>query len=98
MKYEKAALTFEEQATQLINRGLIADHRQLIERLQATNYYRFTRGIMLLIIRQWLERVNSSHSWHTRVESLFDDFPEIDIVALGLDPAWREHPVWNPGS
>ena len=45
MKYEKVALTFEEQATQLINRGLIADHRQLMERLQATNYYRFTRHL-----------------------------------------------------
>lgn len=42
MKYEKAALTFEEQATQLIDRGLIADHGHLMERLQATNYYRFT--------------------------------------------------------
>jgi abortive infection bacteriophage resistance protein len=53
-------------------------------------------GIMLLIIRHWLERVNSSHSWHTRVENLFDAFPEIDLVALGLDLAWREHPVWSP--
>lgn len=52
-------------------------------------------GIMLLICRHWLARVNSSHSWHERVEQLFTAFPGIDVAAMGLPPAWRNNPVWK---
>jgi abortive infection bacteriophage resistance protein len=41
-RYEKPALTFEEQADQLLNRGLQADRSALTARLQVTNYYRLT--------------------------------------------------------
>jgi len=40
LKYPKQALTFEEQADQLLVRGLEADRDQLISRLQATSYFR----------------------------------------------------------
>ena len=36
VKYTKPALTFEQQADQLINRGLRADKEQLVKRLEAT--------------------------------------------------------------
>ncbi len=42
MAYTKAALSFEEQADQLIERGLLADRNELIGRLQAVNYYRLS--------------------------------------------------------
>ena len=42
MIYDKQPLTFEAQAEQLRQRGLQADPQQLIKRLSATNYYRFT--------------------------------------------------------
>lgn len=42
MKYQKPALTFEQQADQLLERGLIADRDKLIQRLQATSYFRFS--------------------------------------------------------
>jgi abortive infection bacteriophage resistance protein len=42
MKYQKQALTFEEQADCLIQRGLIADRILLIRRLEAVNYYRLS--------------------------------------------------------
>jgi abortive infection bacteriophage resistance protein len=39
MKYEKPALSFEEQADKLICRGLVADRDSLIARLKVTSYY-----------------------------------------------------------
>lgn len=42
MRYEKRALTYEEQADQLLERGLIADRDALIDRLSAVSYYRLS--------------------------------------------------------
>lgn len=42
MKYEKAALSFEQQADRLIGRGLQADRNELIRRLEAVSYYRLS--------------------------------------------------------
>lgn len=42
MKYEKPPLTFEQQADQLIGRGLIVDKAYLVERLKNVNYYRLS--------------------------------------------------------
>ncbi len=42
MKYNKPALTFSQQADQLIQRGLIADRAVLIQRLESVNYYRLS--------------------------------------------------------
>lgn len=40
LRYEKKALTFEAQANLLIQRGLLADHKELVKRLKAVSYYR----------------------------------------------------------
>lgn len=42
MEYLKSALTLEQQADQLLNRGLIADRDELIKRLSAVSYYRLS--------------------------------------------------------
>jgi abortive infection bacteriophage resistance protein len=42
MKYTKPALTFAQQADQLIARGLLADRDLLIDRLRAVSYYRLS--------------------------------------------------------
>lgn len=42
MKYEKPALTYEQQADLLLSRGLIAEKPILIERLKSVNYYRLS--------------------------------------------------------
>lgn len=42
MKYDKPALSFEQQADRLINRGLIASRDLLVERLTSVNYYRLS--------------------------------------------------------
>lgn len=40
--YEKDALTFEQQADRLIERGLQADRAELVRRLEAVSYYRLS--------------------------------------------------------
>ncbi len=42
MKYTKRALSFEEQADLLLNRGLQADRDDLIKRLSSTSYFRLS--------------------------------------------------------
>jgi abortive infection bacteriophage resistance protein len=42
MIYDKKALTLEQQADQLIARGLVADRDELVGRLKAVNYYRLS--------------------------------------------------------
>jgi abortive infection bacteriophage resistance protein len=42
VKYTKLALTFEQQADQLIHRGLKVDKAQLVKRLEATSYFRLS--------------------------------------------------------
>jgi abortive infection bacteriophage resistance protein len=42
VKYEKKALSFEQQADLLLDRGLSADRDQLIRRLRATSYFRLS--------------------------------------------------------
>lgn len=42
MKYDKVALSYEDQADRMLSRGLIADRATLIKRLQAVNYYRLS--------------------------------------------------------
>lgn len=42
MKYTKLALTFDQQADQLIGRGMSGDHSLMVARLASVNYYRLT--------------------------------------------------------
>ncbi len=42
MKYPKRSLSFDDQADLLIQRGLLGDRDQIIERLKAVNYYRLS--------------------------------------------------------
>lgn len=42
MRYSKEALSYEQQADQLIQRGLITDRDKLIKRLQSTSYFRIS--------------------------------------------------------
>lgn len=42
MKYTKPALSFEQQADQLLNRGFQADRARLIETLSRVSYYRLS--------------------------------------------------------
>ncbi|MGC6423818.1 MAG: Abi family protein [Lentimonas sp.] len=42
LEYDKPALTFDQQADRLLERGLIAERDALLQRLMATNYFRLS--------------------------------------------------------
>lgn len=42
MNYIKPPLSFEQQADQLLDRGLVADKEELVKRLESVNYYRLS--------------------------------------------------------
>ncbi len=42
LRYNKPALSFSQQADQLLDRGLLADRDTLVRRLKAVNYYRLS--------------------------------------------------------
>ena len=42
MQYVKLALTYEQQATQLMNRGLVCEADELIARLKSVSYFRLS--------------------------------------------------------
>jgi abortive infection bacteriophage resistance protein len=42
VKYQKPALTFDQQADQLIERGLVCDREELLSRLKSVSYYRLS--------------------------------------------------------
>ena len=42
MEYVKPALTYEQQATQLMNRGLVCEADELIARLKSVSYFRLS--------------------------------------------------------
>lgn len=52
MKYNKKHLSFEAQAELLLQRGLIADKAQLIERLKAVGYYRLSAYLYPYRVRE----------------------------------------------
>lgn len=51
-------------------------------------------GIILLICRYWLDRVNPGNEWGQRVETLFRDHPGINVRQMGLEMDWLNHPIW----
>lgn len=42
LRYSKLPLSFEQQAQLLLDRGLVADKAELVQRLAAVNYYRLS--------------------------------------------------------
>lgn len=53
-------------------------------------------GILLMVCRSFLSQISPTSQWHTRVEALFDEFPEIPVKDMGLPSDWRNHPLWTP--
>lgn len=89
MKYEKPPLTLEDQADRLIERGLIAEHDELIHRLAAVNYYRlsgylypFRQADDRLLEGTTLERVWRRYIFDRRLRVLILDAIERIEVAV----------------
>jgi abortive infection bacteriophage resistance protein len=71
LKYEKQPLTLEQQADQLIARGLVADRQALISRLQAVNYYRLTGYLHPFRIRDASGKPTDQFSAGTNLETVW---------------------------
>ena len=54
-------------------------------------------GTILALCNALLRPVAPGSRWKNRLFALFDDprFASVPIGALGLPPAWRNHPVWE---
>ncbi|MDQ8198188.1 Abi family protein [Pelagicoccus enzymogenes] len=52
-------------------------------------------GLIILICRSLLTQISPTSRWKERVESLFEEYPNIPICHMGLTPNWNEHPVWK---
>ncbi len=71
MNYTKPALTLEQQADQLISRGLTADTQQLIGRLKVVNYYRLTGYLHPFRVRDAAGRVTDAFVPGTTLDTVW---------------------------
>ena len=55
-------------------------------------------GIILTLCRIWLNRIGPENRWSTRVQALFDEFPDQPVAPMGFGPDWQRHPLWAPAS
>lgn len=52
-------------------------------------------GYLLTICHYWLGLISPTSRWRERLFELFDEFPEIPLLAMGLPADWRNHPLWK---
>jgi abortive infection bacteriophage resistance protein len=52
-------------------------------------------GYLLTICHFWLVKISPTSQWRTRLFELFDEYPEIPLLNMGLPENWREHPLWK---
>ena len=50
-------------------------------------------GFMLTVCNFWLAKVSPTTQWKKRLFDLFDEYPEIPLVEMGLTDNWRNHPL-----
>ena len=50
---------------------------------------------ILCIIRYMLLTINPSSSFTTRLKQLLQDYPSVDIKAMGFSANWESEPLWN---
>ena len=50
---------------------------------------------ILCIIRYMLLTINPNSSFTTRLKQLLQDYPSVDIKAMGFSANWESEPLWN---
>ncbi len=71
MIYAKKAFTLEQQADQLIARGLIADRAELMGRLRAVNYYRLSGYLYPFRVREAMDHLTDVFVTGTTLETVW---------------------------
>jgi abortive infection bacteriophage resistance protein len=51
-------------------------------------------GLLLTVCHHWLSKVSTTTQWKVRLFALFDEYPEIPLVEMGIPAGWRQHPLW----
>src|SRR5207247_820686 len=51
--------------------------------------------VVLTLLRFLLGQIAPQSSWRERLYALFDRFPNIPLDSMGIDTAWRNHPLWQ---
>jgi abortive infection bacteriophage resistance protein len=52
-------------------------------------------GLLMTVCHFWLGKVSPTTHWKDRLFLLFDEYPEIPVVEMGLPPDWRNHTLWR---
>jgi abortive infection bacteriophage resistance protein len=52
-------------------------------------------GYLLTICHYWLGMISPTTLWRERLFALFDEFPEIPQLQMGLPANWQNHPLWT---
>jgi len=50
---------------------------------------------LAVILRYLISLVSPECKWQDRVFALFDQHPDVDLVAMGFPPDWRRQPPWS---
>lgn len=49
----------------------------------------------ICIIKYFLDIISPGNDMLVKMKTLFHDFPEIDLVAMGFPEGWESEPLWN---
>ena len=50
---------------------------------------------VLCMIKYLLQTVNPNNSFRSKLKSLLNKYPNVDIAAMGFPPGWESEPLWN---
>lgn len=50
---------------------------------------------LLVVIETLLRKINPGSSWHTRLYTLLEDFPEVSRAHMGMPNEWTNDPFWE---
>jgi abortive infection bacteriophage resistance protein len=54
-------------------------------------------GILLMICQYFIRQISPTSQWASRIESLFDEYPEVSAARLvGLPENWKQQALWQP--
>ena len=50
---------------------------------------------VLCMIQYLLNIINPSNTFRNKINVLLEEYPNIDIVAMGFPENWKEQPLWK---
>jgi abortive infection bacteriophage resistance protein len=49
---------------------------------------------VLTLLQDMLRTIAPQSQWRERWFELLNTFPDVPIASMGMEPAWRQHPIW----